>query len=387
MRSNKDTPDCHWPAKWLSLLALMSICLNLLPVSQTLEASQSPNPTCSMHSEKTVDRMVASKTPPGGHPADKVPQFIVLTFDDNPDIEAMSWMMDTARTRANPDGSRIPLTFFSNGKYLDESPDLATLHLQAWKEGHEIGNHTLNHPGGENFSAEEWQAEIKLCTAAFVNAGIPEHAITGFRAPFIAYNAATFAALDALDYHYDSSIEEGFEQEMDGSNGYWPYTMDNGSPGNVIAVEQENREAVGRHKGLWQLPVHALIVPSDDMCAEYGVAPGLRERIRENIKRDHDWEWPSAQGKITGYDWNLLEMGSVSGDEFLAILKHSFDLKITGNRAPIVFGGHTALYPAAPIDRRKAMAAFIDYALEHDDVRFVTPTALIDWMNNPQTIE
>jgi hypothetical protein len=80
-------------------------------------------------------------------------------------------------------------------------------------------------------------------------------------------------------------------------------------------------------------------------------------------------------------------MAELSGSEFLAILKHSLDLRIKGNRAPFVFGGHTALYPASLPDRRMAMTEFMDYALKQNAVRFVTPSTLIDWIKNPQTIE
>jgi hypothetical protein len=66
--------------------------------------------------------------------------------------------------------------------------------------------------------------------------------------------------------------------------------------------------------------------------------------------------------------------------EFLAILKYTLDLRLEGNRAPFMVGGHTALYPAIDPGRRRAIEEFIDYALSKPEVRFVTPLQLIGWM-------
>lgn len=335
----------------------------------------------------SIDRMDPSQLPPAGLAVESVPQFIVLTFDDNPDIEPMSWMMDVARDRKNPDGSAIGVTFFSNGHHLDADPELVKLHQKAFREGHIIANHTQNHHHGSEFSADEWKQEMQLCTEAFVRAGIPASAISGFRTPFLEYNAATFAALEGKGFLFDSSLEEGYQDDMDGTNYLWPYTLHNGSPGNAATTSSEGKELVGSHPGLWELAVHVLIVPPDAACRDYGAEPGLRQRIRTNILKESDWDWSTESGKITGYDWNLLEMAMLSGEDFLAILKYSLDQHLKGNRAPFVFGGHTALYPLSKPDRRKALAGFMDYALSHPQVRFVTPLQMIEWMRNPVALD
>ena len=335
---------------------------------------------------QTPDTVDPSPLPPGGLAVEAVPQFVVLTFDDNPDPDPLRWILQVARDRRNPDGSAIPLTFFSNGMYLARSPELAELHLAAYREGHEIANHTQNHPNGRAFSVAEWKAEMVACAAEFARAGIPAEAIRGFRTPFIDYNAAVFTALSELDgILYDSTIVEGFQENMEPTAFYWPYTLHNGSPGNRTAVEMENRERVGSHPGLWEVPVHVLLIPADDACGAYGAEAGLRERVRVKVLANEGWDWNSQSGRITGFDWNLLAAG-LSGEDFLAILKYSLDQHLQGNRSPFIFGGHTALYPASMPGRREALEAFIDYALQHPEVRFTTPTGLIEWMRYPERL-
>ena len=330
--------------------------------------------------------MQPSPLPPAGLAVGVVPQFILLTFDDNPEVEPMSWIMDVANSRKNPDGSDIALTFFTNGKHLDHDPQLVALHKKALHEGHVIANHTQNHFHGSNFTVDEWIREIELCNAAFEHAGIPASAITGFRTPFLEYNAATFTALESAGFLFDSSLEEGYQEDMDGTNYLWPYTLDAGSPGNAATTSTEGKELVASHPGLWELAVHVLVVPPDDACARYGIEPGLRRRIHKTLLETSDWDWSADSAKITGYDYNLLEMANLSGPEFLTILKYAFDLRQAGNRAPFIFGGHTALYPLSRPDRRKALEEFIDYALSHPEVRFVSPIELIEWMRDPEPL-
>ncbi len=369
------------------LVALILVVPAWLELSGSEPSSELTMNSNSPDNSQPNHHMEPCQLPPAGLPIESVPQFIVLTFDDNPEPEPMEWIMNAAKNRRNPDGSRIDLTFFTNGRHLDGNPELVALHRKAHASGHIIANHTQNHSHGSEFSIQGWIKEMNLCNEAFHRAGLPVTDNNGFRTPFLEYNAATFAALEELGFLYDSSLEEGYQDEMDGTNYLWPYTLHAGSPGNAATVSSEGKELVGSHPQLWELAVHVLIVPPDESCRKYGIEPGLRERIRTVLLESSDWDWSAESGKITGYDFNLLEMAKVSGKEFLAILKHSLDLRLAGNRAPFIFGGHTGLYPIAAPDRREALEEFIDYALSHPQVRFVSTTHLIDWMRNPQPID
>lgn len=343
-----------------------------------------------------ADRQPAAAQPPGGLAPAQAPQFVMLGFDDNPSADALTWFTGFLEAKRNPagagragtfDGGPVRAAFYSNGRYFANNPALRAAHVAAWRAGHEIANHTQNHEHGREFTEEKWRAEMAACTATFVAAGIPAEAVRGFRTPFLEHNPATFAALEGLGFAYDTTLEEGDQPDQDGRNFFWPYTLHDGSPGNALWAKQNNRPAVGRHPALWEIPIHVFLVPADDQCERYGVKPGLRGRIRDAIKRTGGWDWAAEEGKITGLDWNVLEAGLAEPEEFLAILKLTLDRRLEGNRAPFMVGGHTALYPADKPGRRRAMEAFIDYALTKPEVRFVTPMQLLGWMRAPAGLE
>lgn len=126
--------------------------------------------------------------------------------------------------------------------------------------------------------------------------------------------------------------------------------------------------------------MHVFILPADEECERYGIAPGLRGRMQANVDPQEDHP---IGGKITGLDWNVLESAKISGPEFLAILKYNLDLRLAGNRAPFMVAGHTSLYPADKPERRRAFAEFVTYALSKPEVRFVTGPQLIGWLRQP----
>jgi len=104
------------------------------------------------------------------------------------------------------------------------------------------------------------------------------------------------------------------------------------------------------------------------------------------IQTNGGWEWPKEARKISGLDWNVMAMAGRQGPEFLAILKHTLDLRLAGNRAPLMIGAHTAMFPQDLPDRREAIEAFVAYALEHPEVRIVTPMQLIEWLREPMPL-
>ncbi|WP_157772261.1 polysaccharide deacetylase family protein [Lacunisphaera limnophila] len=339
-----------------------------------------------------ADLRPASAQPPGGLAAAAAPQFVLLGFDDNPQTEPMTWFVDHVQALRNPagrgtaatfDGAPVRAIFFSNGKYWNDRT-LISIHHQALSAGHEIANHTQNHEQGGEFTVAKWRAEMAACEATFAETGIPAHGVVGFRTPFLAYNAATFEALAAEAQLYDSSIEEGDQPGQDGTNFFWPYTLDAGSPGNAHSFPADSPKHVGSHPGLWEIPLHVFMIPADDECAAHGIKPGLRARIGAALKESYGSGSGEPTDKISGLDWNVLEAAKCDGPEFLAILKHTLDLRLAGNRAPFMVGGHTALYPADKPDRRKAIEDFIAYALTKPEVRFVTGVKLLEWLRAPQ---
>jgi hypothetical protein len=131
-------------------------------------------------------------------------------------------------------------------------------------------------------------------------------------------------------------------------------------------------------------------VPPDDRCRDYGVAPGLRRRLAERGEEDFD---PVA-GKITGFDWNLWVAFAMDREEFVATVRHSLDLRLRGNRCPLVFGLHSDIYSTGygrlgrseVRDRQSALAETVDYALGQASVRVVAARDLVSWLENPRPL-
>lgn len=341
-----------------------------------------------------ADRLAPSPRPPAGLKPAQVPQFVMIGFDDNPQAGPIDWLVDFLDAKRNPagtgqaatcDGAPVRVTFFSNGTYWNDAA-LVAAHRRALAAGHELGNHTLTHAHGKNFTVADWRREIAACDDAFTAHGIPAAAITGFRAPYLEYNAAAFELLQQDGRLYDSSIEEGWQPDQDATNYLWPYTLDNGSPGDAVPYALRNGTRIGRYPGLWELAVAAFCVPPDAECARYDVAPGLRERTRTGMWKNYQVKWDPAVGKITGLDWNCLEQAGLGPRDFLAILKYTLDLRLRGNRAPMMICMHSALYPADQPGRRQALQEFFDYALSRPEVRFVPAGKVIAWLRAPAAL-
>jgi peptidoglycan/xylan/chitin deacetylase (PgdA/CDA1 family) len=361
------------------------------------------------------DDVPPSPQPPFGLPVDAVPQFVSIGFDDNAysgldgsaGTGGMSWASDMIKGKHNPDGSQAYLTFYMTSIYIgvwqSESPTFVKRSWhQAYTDGNEIGNHTYGHNHGSAYTETQWDGEIQTCIDWLIKpfdpnevnfspddskgAGVPAAEIYGFRTPFLEYNDATLAVVDQKGFWYDCSIEDGWQYDQDGTNYLWPYTLDNGSPGHEVLVEWGSKAPITPHPGLWEMPVHPVVVPPDSECANYGVPPGLRAKMQGFQS------WFDVQsGKITGFDYNLWVSFKMTKAEWLATMKYTLDLRLAGNRAPLMFGAHTDYYSSkytgapnsTPDERREAMEAFIDYALSKPEVRVLSTKQILDWVRNP----
>jgi len=339
------------------------------------------------------DNVMASFDPPCGLQPKQAPLFVALGWDDNPDAAGVEFAMKVVEDRGGH------TTFYVTSTYASSEATVAAWR-KAKEHGHEIGNHTVLHEHGGMFTADRWRTEIGGCND-FLTMGagaiMTPAEIYGFRTPFLEYNDATLATVAALGFQYDCSIEEGYEDGQDGTNFYWPYTLDNRSPGHTAQVAWgEGKVEIEPHPGLWEMPTYAVFTPPDDKCEEYGIPSGFRARLKAKV----DWFDP-AGGSITGFDYNLWAVASAGGfemtkAEFLATLKYSLDLRAQGNRAPFLLGIHSAYYldswstnaPGAPnaADRQAAIAEFLDYAKEKYDARIASYKEVLDWVRNPQPI-
>ncbi|KMQ52786.1 chitin deacetylase [Chitinispirillum alkaliphilum] len=365
--------------------------------------------------------------------------FITIGFDDNSRSgiprsdtvvieypEGMLWALEYFRTLTNPAGSGNPATFdgtparvafynttyYASGYNGDNPALIRRMWNKLYEDGHEIGNHTHSH--SENLvraTADIWRNEIQTCMdwmtkplapdtmplwmqaeSSDFGSGIPRRDIVGFRTPFLAYGDSLFPTLKEEGIIYDCTIEEGNHREHDGTNFRWPYTLDNGSPGHTESwrgnPDNSDHFTVPKVPGLWQLPNHVALVPSQEEAARYGIEHCIRSEIAKNIP----W-FNSESGKITLFDYNIWHEAELSDKEFLAILKFTFHKRLEGNRAPLMIGAHSEYFhsdrdercPNAPDtrERQKVFEDFLEYTLTYPMVRIVRPIDIITWVRDP----
>lgn len=365
-----------------------------------------------------VDYREPSSSPPGGLTAKQVPQFVVIGFDDNLLASGMDWVGNLLLNRKNPsgrgyrgtyDGTPARTSFYMNTEGLndwlsDDPIRLKTSMMRLKQQQHEIGNHTKNHHADlvsdnwdsfeqimTNLSVADWQPRIQQCTDDLKQQlGSPTTVVSGFRAPFLRYNQAMFTTLLQQGIRYDCSIEEGYDPSFNGKNFRWPYTLHNGSPGHsenwAGSPYNPNQVILGSTPGLWELPNHVLMIPYSSVGLRYGIQPGLRSRIADQTGFYSD--------RITGFDYNLWAHAKVNKTEFVGILKYNLDLRLQGNRAPMMFGAHSQFYvdpewaannapQVTMTEMQSALREFIDYALSKPMVRIRPARDVISWSRNP----
>lgn len=107
---------------------------------------------------------------------------VALTFDDGPHPESTPYLLDILERH------RAHATFFMVGKAASRYPALVRMVAQA---GHEIGNHSWDHPSFPSISGRKRRAQIQACAKA-----IAPYGRKVFRPP---YGHQSFASrLDAL---------------------------------------------------------------------------------------------------------------------------------------------------------------------------------------------
>lgn len=364
----------------------------------------------------------ASTEVPGALKSSEVPQFIAFGFDDNGYSGfaesgyggALQWLIGLFNNNRNPDGSAMRASFFLQTLLAEEGMENPAYVVKAWRllalAGHEIACHTHNHPHGViidpnrptrsvALNEEDWIREIKTSLKVMDGLGLPLP--RGFRSPYLEYNRHSFEALSALSFLYDSSIVEDVGDYSSSSNALWPYTLHDGSPGERWQSEKVYKEKsiLGNHPDIWELPVSSLTIPTTEEARKFGVDQDIRSRIASRVPGFNPHE-----GRITGFDWNIWIEYGLNADEAFAIFAHNLDLRLSGNRAPLIIGAHSDIYSPmydlhnvsdaqrlglrsnAP-QRRLTIEKFIDYALQFSDVRFSSMETMLSWVQNPVPLQ
>ena len=340
-----------------------------------------------------------------------MPQFVAVTFDDNfvsglGDVSGgMTWATTFFEPLKNPagsgfaptfDGSPVRTSFYGNCLYLDDE-DTRKSWRTAREHGHELGNHTVSHLHGAQFTAADWTEQIAPCTAALIkpenDLGLGVDDVRGFRSPFLEYSSELFGALKSQGLWYDTSVQSCWGAADDGKSCAWPYTLDQSSPDGADLTAKFKAPAVAPTAGLWELTPSALFVPPDTLATQYGFEPGLRQRIPTDMPAPSFYE--ASTGRIAPLDVTLFVDASLSPAEVLATLKYTLDLRLQGNRAPLIFIGHTHVYASnygaaakAPeaSARQRVIEDFVRYAQTLPVVRLRPVADLLNWMRQPQPL-
>lgn len=145
----------------------------LPPVAPTPTSEPPPSPTPSSTPSAPVSTQPASGVDCA------VTKCVALTFDDGPGIY-------TARLLDELKAARAPATFFMLGQNAQAHPDLVR---RAAAEGHQIGNHTVDHRSLDRLSLAQQRWEVD--TAAAVLRRLSGQPVTLLRPPYGAYDAST----------------------------------------------------------------------------------------------------------------------------------------------------------------------------------------------------
>ena len=123
-------------------------------------------------------------------PADAGGQ-VFLTFDGGATDAGFDSIVDSLRRYG------VRCTFFLTGKFAEKYPLKCRMLLS---EGHEIANHSMNHPNMKNFSKAKIAAEIEAAEQAFARV-LGKRGAPFFRFPFGAQNKKVEQIVEELGYH------------------------------------------------------------------------------------------------------------------------------------------------------------------------------------------
>ena len=289
-----------------------------------------------------------STNPPGGLTPGQTPQIVLLTFDDSITEGAYGIVQQVLTNHWTPNGNPIKATFFVS---LDGWVNYEHVR-RLYEAGHEIAIHSMSESTTTNTGLVTWRAEIVGCRKTLSDlAAIPLQDILGFRAPFLAFNNASFQMLAERGLLYDASvIEAPGLLSPNGSHYIWPYTLDNGMLQACVTGSQPTQA----FPGIFEIPL---------------------------------WDQLSNGVPVVSTD----PPESYSSNTVVSLWKTNFLMHYTGNRAPFELALHAAYTnqwlgnPDQPW-RVQALNEFLSWAQTHSNVWMITTRDLVSFMQSPCSI-
>ncbi|KAL1712211.1 hypothetical protein EV715DRAFT_214110 [Schizophyllum commune] len=337
----------------LSLSGASSVLAQEGSISGAQSSPEAAGYSCDADKCKLPDCNCASTSPPGGLDPKDVPQFIVFTADDAVETYTIDAVNQFLQHRQNPNGCQPKMTYFTSLNYTNFG-----LVTDWFVAGNEIADHTMTHVGSP--PPEEINGNIIALNAL---SGIPVSAIQGFRAPYLEFTVDTLKHLANASFTYDSSAAASVPVTDEGTDAFWPYTLDYGMANNCLAVDGLCK---GEPKlpGFWEIPMYSFF---DDRGA---AGPHLMDPWLEAANGD----------------------SKVDNEATLEYMKNTFTAHYENNRQPIGLYTHpihvASNYPGvkAPKGIINMINAFLDWAQEQDNVWIVSNEQLLAWVRDPKPV-
>ena len=278
---------------------------------------------------------------------------VTISFDsaiNNNNIDLYAEIFN--QQRKNPNGCDIKGSFYVSHQYTNYSA-VGNLH----RLGHEIASHSITHNNNETFwsyaGVDDWAKEMagsRLIIEKFGN--ITDNSVVGLRAPYLRVGGNyQFTMMEEQGFLYDSSITAPLQNPP-----LWPYTLYFRMPHKCHGNLQN---CPTRPLAVWEIPINEL------------------DR-REDPTVDEDLPGCAMVDSCSNIR---------SGDQFYNFLTHNFYRHFDQNRAPLGLFFHSS-WLKNNAEFLDAFLYWIDEVLaNHPEVYFTTMTQVIQWIQDPVTVE
>ncbi len=167
---------------------------------------------------------------------------VFLTFDEGYENGYTSQILDVLKAH------QVPACFFVTGPYLENEPELIKRMVD---EGHDVGNHTVNHPSMPSVkNTNELEDEMLALERRFFS--LTGKTMRFMRPPKGEYSEKSLAVTKSLGYKtvlWSLAYEDWDVNKQKGSQYVYNAVMDNIHDGAIIlmhAVSKDNAETLDR---------------------------------------------------------------------------------------------------------------------------------------------
>ncbi|XP_015588162.1 uncharacterized protein LOC107264439 [Cephus cinctus] len=320
-------------------VAVVTLCVLLARVQSLKLADPCNEATCKLPECKCSGTDSNSKIP-----IDKIPQIVLLTFDDAVNYLTYDYFQDALFDLKNPDGCPIGVTHFLSHEYTDYTK----VH-DLWKRGHEIALHSVSHSAVYNY----WRnIDVKTFSSEFgdmrkiVNyfAKIPSSELRGVRLPFLQTSGnVSFQAMKELGLLYDSSLPSIHFVNPP----LWPYSLDYQSIQDCVIEPCPTAS----FPGVWEIPMTVWEDQNNIPCS------------------------------MVDSCLNIPETGSGVAQWMI----QQFEKYYKGSRAPFPVFMHASWFSKNE-EYFKAYKLFIKHLQSLPDVYLVNMNKAIEWIKNPKPL-